>query len=153
MGRVNEIANLIIIITSAIMAILGVIEKSKSIKWKPITKLFGRGELYDRLDKISIQQQDFLTQLDRVECENDKREIKRLRAYILEYANKKCEQGIKMSSEQEAYFDECCIDYESLINKHNLTNGHTVQSIQRVQDYRKMELQDKYKGHNKKANS
>ena len=150
MVRVNEIANLIIIVSSAIMAILGVIEKSKSIKWKPLSKLFGRGELYNKLDAISNQQQEFMVQLNRVEDENDKREIKRLRAYILEYANEKCSQGIKMSNEQETYFDECCVDYESLIEKHNLTNGHTMQSMKQVQDYRNMELQNKFNNHIKK---
>ena len=152
MIKINEIANLIIIISSAVMAILGVIEKSKSIKWKPLTKLFGRSELYSKLDAISNQQQEFMVQLNRVEDENDKREIKRLRAYILEYANQKCGQGIKMSSEQETYFDECCTDYENLIEKHKLTNGHTMQSMKQVQDYRNMELQDKYKKHIKVDN-
>ena len=145
MIKINEIANLIIIISSALMAVLGVIEKSKSIKWKPLTKLFGRSELYSKLDAISNQQQEFMVQLNRVEDENDKREIKRLRAYILEYANQKCEQGIKMTAEQEINFDEWCQDYEYLINKYNLTNGRTTQSIKLVSDYRKMELQDKYK--------
>ena len=145
MNRISEIANMIIIISSALMAILGVIEKSKAIKWKPLSNLFGRSELYKKLDDISNQQKDFATQLNKVESENDKREIKRLRAYILEYASKKCEQGIKMSSEQETYFDECCIDYEQLIKKHHLTNGHTMQSMKLVSDYRKMELADKYK--------
>lgn len=150
MIKVNEIANMIIIVASAITAILAIIEKTNSIKWKPLSKLFGRKELYDKLDNISNQQQDFLKQLNRVESENDKREIKRLRAYILEYANQKCEQGIKMSNEQETYFDECCIDYEQLIDKYKLKNGHTMQSMKLVNDYRKMELQDKYKNHIKK---
>ena len=150
MNRISEIANMIIIISSALMAILGVVEKNKTIKWKPLSKLFGRSELYKKLDDISNQQQDFMAQLKKVENENDKREIKRLRAYILEYANQKCEQGIKMSSEQETYFDECCIDYEQLIDKYKLKNGHTMQSMKLVNDYRKMELQDKYKNHIKK---
>lgn len=145
MIKINEIANMIIIVCTAITAILTIIEKSKSIKWKPLSKLFGRSELYEKLDAISNQQKDFSTQLNRVEDENDRREIKRLRAYILEYANQKCGQGIKMSSEQETYFDECCVDYEKLIEKHHLTNGHTMQSMKQVRDYRNMELQDKYK--------
>ena len=152
MNKISEIANMIIIIASAITAILAIIEKTNSIKWKPLTKLFGRKELYDKLDNISAQQQDFMTQLNRVESENDKREIKRLRAYILEYANQKCGQGIKMSSEQETYFDECCTDYEHLISKYNLVNGHAKQSIKQVSDYRKMELADKYKRNIKKEN-
>jgi hypothetical protein len=149
-NKVNEIANMIIIIASAITAILAIIEKTNSIKWKPLTKLFGRKELYDKLDNIANQQKEFMTQLNRVEDENDKREIKRLRAYILEYANKKCGQGIKMSSEQETYFDECCTDYEQLISKYNLVNGHAKQSIKQVSDYRKMELADKYRNNLKK---
>ena len=150
MDKLTEISNMIIIVCTTLTAILTIIEKSKAIKWKPLSKIFGRNEIYDKLDKISNQQYEFAKQLNRVEDENDKREIKRLRAYILEYSNKKCEQGIKMSGEQETYFDECCTDYESLIEKHKLQNGHTMQSIKRVQDYRNMELQDKYKGHNKK---
>lgn len=145
--KINEISNLIIVVMGALTAILTVVEKSKSIKWKPLSKLFGRQELYDKLDNISQQQKEFSTQLNRVEDENDKREIKRLRAYILDYANQKCEQGIKMTQEQETYFDECCVDYEKLIEKHKLVNGHTFQSMKSVNDYRKMELQNKFENH------
>jgi hypothetical protein len=55
-----------------------------------------------------------------------------------------------MSSEQETYFDECCTDYEQLISKYNLVNGHAKQSIKQVSDYRKMELADKYRNNLKK---
>ena len=57
-----------------------------------------------------------------------------------------------MSSEQETYFDECCVDYENLIEKYNLTNGHTMLSMKQVSDYRKMELADKYKNNVKNEN-
>ena len=150
MAKINEISNIIIIVCTALTAILTIIEKSKAIKWKPLSKLFGNNELNKKIDNITNQQQEFMTRLNQIEDENDKREIKRLRAYILDYANQKCEQGIKMTNEQETYFDECCIDYESLIKKHNLQNGHTMQSMKLVSDYRKMELQDKYKNHTKK---
>lgn len=145
MAQINEIASLVIVVVTALTGILALIEKCGAIKWKPLSKLFKNKELMSKMDKFAIQQEEFFSKLNSIEDENDMREIKRLRAYILDYANKKCEQGIKMTPEQETYFDECCVDYENLIGKHELTNGHTVQSIKLVSDYRKMELKDKYK--------
>ena len=150
MGQINEIANVIVIVCTALGAVLGIIEKSTKIKWKPLTKLFGNTELHKKIDEIANNQNLFMKRLNDIEDENDKREIKRLRARILDFANQKCEQGIKMTQEQETYFDDCCVDYENLIKKHNLKNGHTMQSMKLVSDYRKMELQDKYKDHIKK---
>lgn len=145
MNGIQEIASLVIVIATAITAILTIIEKCKAIKWKPLTNLFKNQEVVDKLDNMAIRQNDFMVKLNSIENENDMREIKRLRAYILNYANEKCEQGIKMTQEQETYFDECCVDYEKLIEKYGLVNGHTIQSIKLVSDYRKMELKDKYK--------
>jgi len=145
MALINEIASLVIVVFTALTGILTFIEKSKILKWKPLSRLFKNNELNKKIDEISKKQEEFLVKLDSIESENDKREIKRLRASILDFANQKCEQGIKMTSDQERYFDDCCIDYENLIKKHNLTNGHTTESIRLVSDYRKMELQDKYK--------
>lgn len=150
MVLINEIASLVIVVFTALTGILTFIEKSKILKWKPLSRLFKNNELNKKIDEISKKQEEFLVKLDSIESENDKREIKRLRASILDFANQKCEQGIKMTSDQERYFDDCCIDYENLIKKHNLTNGHTTESIRLVSDYRKMELQDKYKRNVKK---
>lgn len=148
MEKITEISSLIIIVFTALTGILTFIEKSQKIKWKPLSKL-RNGNLEEKIDNLAIQQNEFWDKLNKIEDENDIREIKRLRQYILEYANMKCEQGIKMSFEQETYFDECCEEYEKLIEKHNLTNGHTIQSIQLVHDYRKMELKTKYEKNNK----
>ena len=145
MDKINDIASLVIIVFTALTGILTFIEKCTVIKWKPLSKLFKNKEINDKLDKITNQQEEFSEKLNSIENINDVREMKRLRAYILNYANEKCEQGIKKSNEQEADFDDCCQDYETLIKKHNLTNGHVVESIKLVSDYRKLELQDKYK--------
>ena len=151
MEHITAISNTIIIVFAALTGILAFIEKSQKIKWKPLSKLF-TNDINEKLDMVVnkqeniIQQQElFRVKLEEIEDVGDVREIKRLRAFILNYANEKCEQGIKKSQEQETYFDECCVEYENLIKKHKLTNGHTVQSIKLVKDYRKLELQDIYR--------
>lgn len=146
---VEKIASTVIVVATAITAVLTIIEKSSVIKWKPLSKMFRNKELNDKMDLMAKRQDTFYEKLNDIENVNDIREMKRLRAYILNYANEKCEQGIKMTTEQEADFDNCCIDYEELIKKHKLTNGHVMESIKMVSDYRKMELKDKYE-HNKK---
>lgn len=145
MDKINDIASLVIIVFTALTGILTFIEKCTVIKWKPLSKIFQNKEINEKLDKITEQQKEFAAKLNSIEDINDVREMKRLKSNILNYANEKCTQGIKKSEEQEATFDEWCSDYEALIKKHNLTNGHTFQSVQLVSDYRKMELQDKYK--------
>jgi len=50
--KINSVASLIVIICSALMSILTIIEKSEKIKFKPISKLFGRKELIDKIDSI-----------------------------------------------------------------------------------------------------
>lgn len=151
MEHITTISNVIIILFTALTGVLTFIEKSQKIKWKPLSRLFN-SDTHEKLDKVMHKQEDIIQQqeifrakLDEIEDSNDVREIKRLRAFILNYANEKCEQGIKKSQEQETYFDECCVEYENLIKKHKLTNGHTVQSIKLVSDYRKLELQDMYR--------
>lgn len=155
MEHITAIANLLIIVFTALTGVLTFIEKSQKLKWKPLSKLFN-GDTHEKLDLVMHKQEDIIKQqevfrakLDEIEDTADIREIKRLRSFILNYANEKCEQGIKKSQEQETYFDECCVEYENLIKKHKLTNGHTVQSIKLVSDYRKLELQDLYR-HNVK---
>jgi len=145
MDKINDIASLVIIVFTALTGILTFIEKCSAIKWKPLSKLFENKEINDKLDNISKQQEEFNKKLNSIENVNDVREMKRLKANILNFANEKCTQGIKKDQEQETAFDEWVSDYEALIKKHNLTNGHTFNAVQLVSDYRKMELQDKYK--------
>lgn len=145
MEYINEIAGLIIVIFTALTGILTFIEKCTAIKWKPLSKIFQNKEINEKLDKITEQQKEFAAKLNSIEDINDVREMKRLKANILNFANEKCTQGIKKDQEQETAFDEWVNDYEALIKKHNLTNGHTFNAVQLVSDYRKMELQDKYK--------
>ena len=145
MDNINNIASLIIIVAQAVVAVFTIIEKSAKIKWKPISKLLGISDLSDKIDVVDEKVEALHKEVDNNAYIADEREMKRLKSHILEYANQKCEQGIKMTAEQEINFDEWCQDYEDLINKYNLTNGRTTQSIKLVSDYRKMELQDKYK--------
>lgn len=141
----DKIANFIVILMGAGTAILTFIEKCEKIKWKPLSMLFGMNDISDKIDSINTQLDSFHKEIDKIAYVNDVREMKRLRSKILTFASQKCEQGLPMTSEQEAEFDDNVKDYEELIKKHNLQNGHTTQSIKLVSDYRKMELADKYK--------
>jgi hypothetical protein len=53
--QINSIASLIVVICSALMSILAIIEKSNKIKLKPLSKLFGRKELFDKIDLIGTK--------------------------------------------------------------------------------------------------
>lgn len=146
MEHISIISNTIIIIFTALTCILTFIEKSQHIKWKPLTSLF-TSDLDKKIDKFGNQIDTFKNKLDEIENDNDIREIKRLRQYIQDYATERTTLGIPKSQEQERYFDDCCEDYEKLLEKHKLTNGHTTQSIHAVIEYRKLELSDKYNEH------
>jgi len=141
----DRIANFIVILMGAGTAILTFIEKCEKIKWRPLSMLLGMNDISKKIDGINTQLDEFHLEIDKIARVNDVREMKRLRSKILTFASQKCEQGLPMTSEQEAEFDDNVKDYEELIKKHNLQNGHTTQSIKMVSDYRKMELADKYK--------
>lgn len=49
---INGIAGLIVVVCSAIMSLLALIEKSNKIALKPLSKMFGREELIKKIDTI-----------------------------------------------------------------------------------------------------
>ena len=50
MEQLNTLSSLIILITSMLAGVLGLIEKTQKIKWKPLTKIFGREEIINKIE-------------------------------------------------------------------------------------------------------
>lgn len=61
LDKINSVASLIVVVCSAIMSILAIIEKTDKIKFKPLSKLFGRKELLDKIDSIGKKLDDHIT--------------------------------------------------------------------------------------------
>ena len=61
LDKINSVASLIVVVCSALMSVLAIIEKTDKIKFKPLSKLFGRKELIDKIDSIGKKLDDHIT--------------------------------------------------------------------------------------------
>ena len=83
----EQISNYIIIATTSIMAILGVIEKSQNIKWKPLSKLFGFNKNDEFREEIRKDITDIKGRIDAITDETKENELDRIRFEILSFAS------------------------------------------------------------------
>lgn len=144
MEQISTISSLIILITSMVAGVLGVIEKTQSIKWKPLSKMFGREELINKIenldrkvDKVMERQND----LEKINLEKDYHDI---REKILNFASD-VHNGIgKTRLQYEEYFDKWLPKYDHLVNKLNLTNNWATEEIRYVKrQYRDLDKKEK----------
>jgi hypothetical protein len=67
-----SLGDYIISICTILMAVLGVMEKSQNIKWKPLSSMFGIDRLSDKIDRI----------------ENTQNEVKKIQSEIIKKTDK-----------------------------------------------------------------
>lgn len=76
MEFIQQISGIIILITTTMGAVLAVIEKSQSIKWRPLSKLFGLDSLSNEvnairtdIETIKISQSDIKNSISEIKTE------------------------------------------------------------------------------------
>lgn len=92
-GFFQWIANNFGIVLTGLTVLVGIMEKSKSIAWKPITKFFkwigktANQELYNKVDDVEKQTMKIQKHMGQLEDKVDENERDRIRQEILSFAN------------------------------------------------------------------
>lgn len=131
------ISDIITISCACIMAILGVIEKSQKIKWKPFN-VFRDKELHKKVDKLETNQKSIVkTQKNNIEklyeVENTvfQNEKDRLRSYMLMFANEVRQKMPKSKYQYEEFF-RAHDKYEKIIDTLGVENSFVDNEVEFV---------------------
>ena len=144
MEQINTISSLIILITSMLAGVLGLIEKTQKIKWKPLTKLFGREEIINKIENLDKKVDKVMERQDELEKINLEKEYHDIREKILNFASDVHNGVGKTRLQYEEYFDKWLPKYDYLVHKLNLTNNWATEEIRYVKtQYRKMDKECK----------
>ena len=144
MVQINTISSLIILITSMLAGVLGLIEKTQKIKWKPLTKLFGREEIINKIENLDKKVDKVMERQDELEKINLEKDYHDIREKILNFASDVHNGVGKTRLQYEEYFDKWLPKYDYLVHKLNLTNNWATEEIRYVKtQYTKMDKECK----------
>ncbi|MGN0417114.1 hypothetical protein [Anaerostipes faecalis] len=94
-------------------------------------------DLIDQVNTLSQNLNDlderFNQRLDKIENENDQRRIKDCRREILDFASSLQEKTWAKDDYEHVY--DIHEEYEKLLEKHNLKNGHTTRAMHKITKY------------------
>lgn len=138
-----EYLNLIVKYWGVIVAALGIlgigIENTKWININPYSSLFGwigkkiNKETNSKIDALSIDVENVKKELDLHTSDSDKKEAKRLRGEILDFANS-CRNKRKHRMEEFEHIMDVYADYHRYVEERNLENGYLDEEYQYILD-------------------
>ena len=87
MEYIQQISSTIIVVLTMVATFLGIIEKSQSIKWKPLSKLFGLDGLTNEINLIKIDIKDIKSEQEKIKEEQNDDSLDEYRNQILQFAS------------------------------------------------------------------
>lgn len=82
LSKISDISNMIIVVCASLTAILTIIEKSQTIKYKPISKLL-HGDLEQKIDNVSKEQKELKDSIEKIQKTVDYNDIDVVRNRII----------------------------------------------------------------------
>lgn len=122
----------LLLILAMLGTIVGIVEKSKKLPFKPFTKIFKSiskackdDELYNKVDRIATRQEEFNDKICELQYRHDEDEADRLRYEILMFERtlRHLKKNETVTQEEFMTIFDMMEKYRVLIKKRNLTNN------------------------------
>lgn len=126
-----SIGDYIISVCAIITALLTIIEKSQSIKWKPLSSLFGINKLNNKIDHIEEIQKDVLKRQNNLHRNQLLIERDDLRGYLILFASELRNNVPKTDDEYEEFFRRFD-KYEDILKELQEKNGFVLTEVEYV---------------------